>query len=141
MEDSIGILEMRLELGKPDDRNAIDREDLFLKLNYENNIYELEGNPGDFEGGLLSLKEIIPENIDLKCCFTCMYSDYSPYGQGLFGSLACFRDVKEDYLNLGNTYDIKRDLLILWEKHTEYVQEIYLCPEYEKRTKGTGYRG
>jgi hypothetical protein len=139
--ESYGTLEMRLELGKPDERNAIDKEELYLAIIHQGKKYDPKKCVGDFENGLLSLNELLPKPFYIKCCLTCMYSDYSPYGMGLFGSLACFRDVKEQYLELGKDGDVKRELLCFWDQMTEYVQEIHLCEQYKKRIPGTGYRG
>lgn len=140
-EDTFGTLKMRLVLGKPDDRNALDKEDLYLSLFHKGKSYETEANLGDFENGLLSLNECLPKPLYIKSCITCQYSDYSPYGMGMFGTLACFREIKEKYLELGKDGDIKREVLCLWDQMTEYVQEIHLCEEYDKRIPGTGYRG
>jgi hypothetical protein len=73
----------------------------------------------------------------LQTCFCCAFSDYSPYGNGLFGDLACFRDNKQPYLAV----ETKRDFLALWDTYTEFVQETYHCGEFERRKPGTGYRG
>jgi hypothetical protein len=70
----------------------------------------------------------------LNTCWNCAFADYNPIGSGSFGGLACFRNIKEAYRKVQN----KRDLMNLWEKRTEYVQEIYLCPEFEKRQPGVG---
>jgi len=29
-----------------------------------------------------------------------MFSDYSPYGHGLFGCMMCFRNLKEEYVKV-----------------------------------------
>ena len=73
----------------------------------------------------------------MKCCHTCAFSDYHPVGTGTFGGLACFRDHKQEYLALKG----KAALMHFFNKSTENVQETYLCPEFEKRIPGTGYRG
>ncbi len=55
----------------------------------------------------------------------------------MFGCMACFRDNKENYLQVSSKADIFR----IWDTLTEYVQETYLCPEFQRRRPGTGYRG
>jgi hypothetical protein len=62
---------------------------------------------------------------------------YSPYGHGLFGGLACFRGNKAGYRAVTG----KDDLFAVWDTMTEFVQETHLCPEFERRVPGTGYRG
>jgi hypothetical protein len=60
-----------------------------------------------------------------------------PSGHGLFGGLAGFRDNKAGY----KVVQSERDLFGIWGTTTEFVQEIDLCPEFERRIPGTGYRG
>lgn len=88
-----------------------------------------------FEDGVLRLdKEARRAGAKLVCCATCLYSDYSPAGHGLMG-IRCHRGAKEQYLAVRS----KRDY---WSVPvTEDVMETYLCPEYERRIPGTGYRG
>jgi hypothetical protein len=54
----------------------------------------------------------------------------------MFGGLTCFRDNKTGYRAVNS----KSAMFQAWGTMTEYVQETYLCPEFEKRTPGTGYR-
>ena len=75
--------------------------------------------------------------MSLPICFCCAFSDYHPVGNGLFGDLACFRNKKQAYLAIRNKYE----LMDLWLAHIEDVQETYYCPEFERRKRGTGYRG
>lgn len=87
-----------------------------------------------FEDGLLRLQETLPPHVRLMCCVTCLYSDYSPGGHGLTG-MRCHRDAKEQYLAVRSKADY-------WSVPvTEEVPETYLCPEYQRRIAGTGYRG
>ena len=49
--------------------------------------------------------------------------------------MSCHRDAKEQYLAV-------RSKLDYWSVPvTEVVMETYVCPEYERRIPGTGYRG
>lgn len=88
-----------------------------------------------FEDGLRKLEgELAPGGVALRCCVTCLYSDYSPGGHGLMG-MSCHRGAKEQYLAV----EFKADY---WPVPvTEDVMETHLCPEYERRIPGTGYRG
>jgi len=132
-----GRLHVRLELGEPTDRGGIDREALSLLLLVGGNTFTGSGRSGWFEDELLELQAGLPEGTYIKACINCAFSDYSPYGHGLFGNLACFRDNKEEYLAVTTKADIFR----VWDTRTEYVQETYLCPEFRRRRPGTGYRG
>jgi hypothetical protein len=88
-----------------------------------------------FEDGVLRLDQAARRvGAGLVCCVTCLYSDYSPAGHGLMG-MRCHRGAKGQYLAVR----AKRDY---WSVPvTEDVMETYLCPEYERRVPGTGYRG
>jgi hypothetical protein len=86
---------------------------------------------------MLDVQNQLPSGTHLRACITCAYSDYSPVGHGLFGGLACFRDNKSEYLAVRS----KADLFRIWSKMTGFVQETYLCPEFERRQPRTGYRG
>lgn len=87
-----------------------------------------------FEGGLLRLEQALPDGVRIKACITCLYSDYSPAGHGLTGMI-CHRNHRQSYLAVRS----KRDYWNVPE--TEQIPEIYLCPEYQRRLPGTGYRG
>ena len=88
-----------------------------------------------FEDGVLRLdQEVEDVGARLVCCATCLYSDYSPAGHGLMG-MRCHRSAKAQYLAV-------RSKLDYWSVPVaEDVMETYLCPEYERRIPGTGYRG
>jgi hypothetical protein len=87
-----------------------------------------------FEDGVLRLDKALPPEVQLVCCVTCLFSDYSPGGHGLMG-MSCHRDAKQQYLAVKS----KRDY---WSVPvTEEVMETYLCPQYQRRVPGTGYRG
>lgn len=130
-------LQARLEFGNPSANGGIDREILHLILNVGETQFSSCGKHGYFEDELNEIQSALPEGMYLKGCINCAFSDYSPLGNGLFGSLACFRGNKIAYRAVRHKYD----LLAIWDTKTEYVQETYLCPEFERRTPGQGYRG
>jgi hypothetical protein len=72
-----------------------------------------------------------------KACICCAWSGYSPAGSPFFGGLACFRDNKDGYRQVRD----KRDLFNIWQSRTEYVQETYLCGEFEPRGPDRGDGG
>ena len=132
-----GRLHVRLGLGAPADNGGIAHETLNLSLSVGGETFAGSGRSGWFEDELLEIQAALPEGAHVKACINCAFSDYSPYGHGWFGSMACFRDNKEEYLSVKTKGDIFR----VWDTLTEYVQETYLCPEYLRRRPGTGYRG
>jgi len=133
----IGKLKVLIELGKPDIKGGIDREDVLLTLSYDGKVFRSQGTSGWFEDELLDIQKQLPPNHKIKCCFGCAFSDYSVYGHGLFGDLLCYRNIKEDYKRVSD----KRDFMEIMGKAIKSVQETYLCPEFEVRKVGTGYRG
>jgi hypothetical protein len=49
--------------------------------------------------------------------------------------MSCHRDAKDQYLAVRSKADY------WYVPVTEGVMETYLCPEYQRRVRGTGYRG
>jgi hypothetical protein len=133
---AICALEVFLELGQPTANGGLDREVLILSILTEAQAFRSAGNSGWFEGELLSLQSSLPSGAYLKACISCAYSDYSPYGHRMFGGMACFRELKEEYSQVKGKYD----LFPILDK-ADVVQETYLCPEFDKRLPNTGYRG
>ncbi|HEU4404403.1 MAG TPA: DUF6304 family protein [Polyangiaceae bacterium] len=130
-------LRVALTFGRPASDGALEREELLLELRFEGRKLRSSGKDGWFEDALLGLQRQLPEGAYLRACIGCAYSDYNPAGHGLFGGLACFRDNKAAYRAVRD----KRSLFAIWDTMTEYVQETHLCPEFERRTPGAGYRG
>ncbi|MDX2043582.1 MAG: DUF6304 family protein [Acidobacteriota bacterium] len=131
-----GVLFAQLRLGKLRQDGGLDHVGLLLKLNLEEQLISSRGLSGFFEGELLDIQKSLPISLSLKCCFGCAYSDYSPYGQALFGTMACFRNNKAKYLSVENKYDLLEILDTAFP-----VQETYVCSEFQVRKTGTGYRG
>ena len=95
------------------------------------------GKSGWFEDELREIQLQLPDGLFMRAGINCLYSDYSPYGHGLFGRMMCFRNLKSEYLKVKSRADF-------WSVHDRYdrmVQETYLCPEFERRIAGTGYLG
>ncbi len=132
-----GVLHASLELGLPNARGGIDSEMLRLTLKYGDQQNSSRGLSGWFEDELLDLQRQMPEGEYIKACINCLYSDYSPYGHGLFGCMMCFRNLKAEYLSVKS----KDDLWGVHGREDRMVQETFLCPEFVRRVPGTGYRG
>lgn len=130
-------LRVDLELGEPNAKGGVDYEKLQIQLAFNDKTYVSSENQGWFDDALNEIQTQLPEGTFVKCCHSCAYSEYSPAGYGLFGGLACFRNCKQEYLALKG----KMAYFALADKMAEFVQETHLCPEFEKRTSGTGYRG
>jgi Family of unknown function (DUF6304) len=130
-------LSVKITLGVPASNGGIDSETLQLKLTYLNNAFIAVDKEGYFETALLNINSQLPPNTIVKCCFNCLYSDYSIYGNGLFGTMMCFRNAKEDYLKVKNKTDFEQ----IMDNFERQTQETYLCEEFTPRIAGTGYRG
>lgn len=126
-----------LDLGDPMPNGRITHERLTLRLVSSIGEFSGSGLSGWFEDEMLEIQAQLPSGCALKSCLTCASSDYSPYGHGLWGSMACFRERKSDH----DKVRTKSDLFELWDKMTEFVPETFLCPEFCMRRPGTGYRG
>ena len=127
-------LGIQVVLGKPDHRSGVD---LALSLAVEDQRFHTDLHEDLFEDAMLSLQKQLPEGWYLKACITCEFSDYSPYGQSLFGTLHCFRNSKTEY----SCVKTKKDIFELWDKNAGPVQETYVCSEFDRRKPNTGYRG
>lgn len=105
-----------------------------LRLSLSGDITGVEIVDDWFEDGMIRLEAALPADFRLRCCVTCLYSDYSPAGHGLMG-MFCHRGAKEQYLAVKSKADY-------WGVPvTEEVVETYLCEDYVRRVAGTGYRG
>ena len=136
-DSEAGILHVAVVLGVPDKRHGLDVETLRLDFTLDGQTYAGTGWGECFETELLDIQKALPDGVLINACINCAYSDYSPYGSGVFGSMLCFRDNKAAYLQVKD----KNDMLRLEGTFTESVQESYRCPEFAPRVPGTGYRG
>ena len=116
----------------PDDLNVLE-----FSLYTDGKKYSSTRKSSDFETALTDISGQMSGEYYLKCCFTCQYSDYSPYGNDTFGTLQCFKEQKENYLKVSSKTDYFNNLDDNWK----YRQETFICGEYEPRTRCEGYRG
>jgi hypothetical protein len=107
---------------------------LQLTLTLDSETLTVKGEDDWTESGLAKIQSILAKDAFLKCCFTCAFSDYNPAG----GPLACFRNNKTAYFSMERS---KPAIFAIWNTRTEQVHETYLCPEFERRQPGTGWRG
>ena len=91
-----------------------------------------------FEDALNDICRQIKNDYYIKSCFTCQYSDYSPYGNDDYGSMLCFCRHKDDCLKVNSKDDF---FSFLEGKDFDGRQETYLCEHYCLRNKASGYRG
>jgi hypothetical protein len=132
-----GTLLVKLDLGEPMSNGALNREELSLTFKYDSYQFISSAKSGWFEDELLEIQNQLSEGVYLLACINCLYSDYSPYGHGLFGYMMCFKNLKVEYLAVKT----KIDFWSVHDRYDRFVQETYLCPEFQRRLQGTGYRG
>ena len=130
-------LSVIVKLGKPDNRGGLDEERYEISLAYDGTQIHSSGKSGWFEDELLEIQKQLPENVFVKSCINCQFSDYSPYGHGAFGAMMCFRNLKQEY----NQVRTKADFWKIHDRYDRWVQETFVCDEFERRVSGAGYRG
>ena len=108
-----------------------------IAVNSDANETAVANESGWFEDELLEIQNQLPEDVFLKSCINCQFSDYSPYGHTAFGAMMCFRNIKEEY----NKVHSKEDFWKVYDRYDRIVQETFVCDEFECRVSGTGYRG
>jgi len=135
------LLDCALRLGAPGGPGrGLDAETLTTVLRLDGHEYRNRDGHGDFEPALEDVQRRLPAGVRLRACIACAWSDYSPLGNGLMAGLACFRDVKDRYRRVDGKHG-PTGIFDLWDEHTEFVQETWLCGEFEQRTGNAGYRG
>ncbi len=80
-----------------------------------------------FEYQLPALQSLLPVGVHIKSCFFCAFSAYSVAGWSGFGSLICFKDIKEKIISVKS----KEEYMDVAEGYGVSVQETFLCSEYE----------
>jgi len=133
-----GILHMNLQVGHPTPNGGVQCISLQLVLAVDDHTTKSSGQSGGyFEEELLDIERQLPEDVYIKGCVNCLYSDYSIVGNGMFGDMQCYRNMKADYLAAHS----KAEWFELSKRCDTRVQEIYICPDFTLRIPGTGYRG
>lgn len=100
--------------------------------------YESGQKSSYFDLALPELCRRIQQEYKLKCCYTCQWSDYSPYGNDDFGSMLCYRDHRAEYLRVND-----KDGWFAYLESLPFLlkQETSSCKDYEDRVHCRGYRG
>lgn len=140
---TVKIPQILVEISSMKEREIMMDFQLELKEDFEEATlsFQVDGQYFEAKNGFM---EIILDQLQhqfagkyrFKNCYGCMYGDYSVYGQGFMGSILCFKNQKEAYLNVQN-----KDEYMQLELHDSQYQEIFCCDEYEIRDKSVGYRG
>ena len=91
-----------------------------------------------FEVSLQSICRQIAGKYYLYNCFGCLYSDYSPYGQGNLGNLCCFAANREKYLKVYSKYEGEYTIWDAFEDGFSQCQETDVCDEFTPRINCLG---
>ncbi|MFE6170636.1 DUF6304 family protein [Streptomyces sp. NPDC056464] len=137
--ERVATLHCALRLGNPAGTGGLDEEHLTLTLGLDGRAHRTTHPTYDFEDGLHEIALALPPDTRLKACVACAWSDYHPVGHGMMSGLACFRDAKDVYRQCDGKKG-PRGILTIWPQHTEFVQETWLCDQFEHRTSTWGYR-
>ena len=84
-----------------------------------------------FEDSILEIQKQLPKNTHIKNCLSCKHSHYHPVGNGMFGSLHCFKKIAPTPITS------KDDLFDIWtEEAVENnrifnVQETFDCENHQ----------
>lgn len=84
-------------------------------------------------GILYSLKEVLPENVTLLCCFDCTFAHYNPGGDWAFGTMRCHKKIKAQVLQIRDKSDFM-DLQERYRDEIHLIQETWHCPEFQLTT-------
>lgn len=114
-------------------------------LSVKEDYFEAKNLSTYFEISLQSICKEMAGKYYLCNCFGCLYSDYSPYGNGNLGNLYCFVENAETYLQVIGKYKESPEQVTIWEAFDEggkACQETGGCERFAPRTDCLGgYRG
>jgi len=127
-------LEMKFEIGKSLENGMTEDVRVYLNLKIFNKKYCAVNY--DFEDGANEIRTQMEPKYKFNSCFGCNFSDYSPYGKAIFGTMLCFKNQKEKYIKVKS----KGELFNLG-KEDRIVQETYHCKDFKPRENNVGYRG
>jgi hypothetical protein len=85
-----------------------------------------------FESLLIALQKKLPIEYKINTCLFCALSHYSVYGSDKYGTLICYRDLKDEILSINN----KSDFVDLTDNKGFNVQETFYCNAFTKIKAG-----
>ena len=134
--DKVEFLNLACELSVQKDEDNYSRP--FLRCKLQVNDAEINmPTAGTIEAVIEQLNAQLPQNIKFIGCYNCKFSDYSIYGQQFWGSMLCFKNIKEAY----SIVEGKDKYMEIMDDFDRLVPESYSCEEFEERPKNSGYRG
>ncbi len=106
-----------------------------FSINVDNTDFDIitdDKRPMFFESLLISLQKKIPIDYKINSCLFCALSHYSVYGSDNYGTLICYKELKDKILSVNN----KSDFLDLTDNKGFDVQETFYCSQFTEITSG-----
>jgi hypothetical protein len=134
-------LTIQVEVGKTVTIHGLDSVLNSLSLNTTFGAFTFAKKLEWMEDAMIGIQNQLPENLSIKTCLSCKFGNYSPYGNGMFGHVYCFKALKEQVAKLNG----KHDLLDLWTAERVQanqifsVQETFDCDEHKFPGKDDWY--
>jgi hypothetical protein len=79
-----------------------------------------------FESQMIQLQKLLPQNTKINSCIFCAFSNYGVSGSDSFGTLHCFKGIKNEIVKVKN----KSEYMDAAEKNGGLTQETFWCDEY-----------
>jgi len=128
------LLRLHYDMGGPAGDGAInrglEREDITASLGYGDRVFATSKRHSFLEDAIADIQEAMPAGVYMRICLNCEFGLESDMGCGGFATLGCFRDEKDEARQVQNIFDVCR----LWDRKTEFVQGIHVCPQFERRS-------
>lgn len=127
---------VHVEIGETTTIKGLDSELTCLTLTTSFGEFTVEKKLEWMEDALITIQNQLPEHMYLNTCLSCKYSNYSPYGNGMFGHIYCFKNLKKELKQVRD----KHDLLHIWTAEAVdrgdifSVHETFDCSEHQLPT-------
>jgi hypothetical protein len=105
-----------------------------FQLALDNNIFDLQnGNETGlwFETQMVQLQKLLPKDIKINSCIFCAYSNYGVAGSDSFGTLHCFKGIKDKIIAVNN----KSDYIDIATNNGISTQVTFWCSEFREIAK------
>ena len=97
-------------------------------------IYDLQKNGESgmwLETQMGQLQKLLPHNIKINSCIFCAYSNYWVSGSDSFGTLICYKDIKDKIVVVKN----KNEYIDLAQNAGVSTQETFWCSQFKEIAK------
>lgn len=105
-----------------------------FQLTIDNNAFDLQNGAESgmwFESQMIQLQRLLPKDLKIHSCIFCAYSNYWVAGSDSFGSLLCFKDIKDKIVGVNN----KSDYIDIADNNGISTQETFWCPVFKDIAK------